>query len=153
MKSRASIWEVVKDTTSPRYVEVRDLLMSTASEISHPDYLSGNISGVYIFFGIARSYSPPKNSKGDDKINADWSTVDEDQTLIKSANKPRLYRRPIDEEDPKIRDVQKKLRVIAKHNNPHLEGINRFLQLELLDEFYFIKPKGWCRINESLSVD
>ena len=128
--------------------------MSTASEINHPDYLSGRIGGDYIFFGIARSYSPPQNPIDKEKINVDWSTVDDDQTLIKSANKTRLHRHPIDEEDPVIPAVLKnKVRVIAKRNNPHLEGINRFLRVELLDEFYFIEPKGWRHIHENLSAD
>ena len=61
---------------------------------------------------------------------------------------------PTDEEDPEIPVVQKnKVRIITKCNNPPLEGINPFLQLKLLDEFYFIETKGWSRINESLSVD
>ena len=45
--------------------------------------------------------------------------------------------------------LKEKMRIVTKCNNPHLEGINRFLKVELLDEFYFIEPVGWSRINET----
>ena len=63
MKSRASIWEVAKDMNSPHYVEVGDLFMSTANQIFHPEYLSGKISGVYIFFVLQGVTAPLKTRK------------------------------------------------------------------------------------------
>ena len=59
VKSWSSVSEVTEDRNSPHCVEVGDLLMSTASEISHPDYLSGKISGVYIFFWNCKELQPP----------------------------------------------------------------------------------------------
>ena len=38
-----------EDKRNPPYVKIGDLIMSTASEINHPDYLSGRIGGGYIF--------------------------------------------------------------------------------------------------------
>ena len=71
-----------------------------------------------------------------EKINFNWSTVDHDQTLIKSVNKTVLHRYPINEVNPEIPAVLKnKVRIVAKYNNPHLDSINRFLTVELLDEF------------------
>ena len=42
--------------------------------------------------------------------------------------------------------LKNKTRVFALRNNPHLDGINRFLKEALLDEFYFVEPNGWSRI-------
>ena len=36
----------------------------------------------------------------------------------------------------------------------HEDGdLNRFVKSELLNEFYFIEPKGWRRIHELQSAD
>ena len=130
-----------------------DLVTSTARELDHPDYKTGKIEGAYIFWGIVRKYSQTTASRTE-RIWVDWSQVEEGHTLIKSDNNKILHRHPMDKELVNIPAVLKhKVRIIAKCNNPHLEGINRFLKIELLEEFYFIKPHGWRRIHESLTAD
>ena len=37
---------------------------------------------------------------------------------------------------------------IATSNNFHLGGVNRFLKDAILQEFYFVKPRGWCKISK-----
>ena len=104
------------------------------------------ISGAYVFFGIVRSYSEVgPNEK--EKFIVDWPAVETGHTLIKSANKNILHRHPI-QNYADIRPVTyNKVRIIAKCNNPHLSGINDFLKVELLEEFYYIEPDGWRRIH------
>ena len=41
-----------------------------------------------------------------------------------------------------------KARVVTLRKIPHPDGINRFLKEDILNEFYFIEPNGWRRIND-----
>ena len=141
------------DQKNPNSAKLGDLVMSTARELDHPDYKTGKIDGAYIFFGIVRKYSQTTVPQRE-RIWVDWSQVEKGHTLIKSENKKILNRHEIEDDAIDLPAVLKhKVRIIAKCNNPHLDGVNTYLKLELLDEFYFIKPHGWRRIHESLTAD
>ena len=128
--------------------KVGDLVMSTAAELQHLDYVTQNISGAYIFFGIVRSYSTVGNDNEKEKVNVDWSAVETGHSHIKSENKNILHTHPIKNYAVNVPPVSKdKVHIVAKSNNPHLLGINEWLKMELLDEFYFIEPDGWMRIH------
>ena len=45
VKSCSFVSKVSEDRKNPHCVKIGDLIMSTASEINHPDYLSGRIGG------------------------------------------------------------------------------------------------------------
>ena len=52
-----------------------------------------------------------------------------------------MYKYPIDQKEVDIQTVSKdKVQILAKCNNPHLYGIDRFMKVELLDEFYSVEP-------------
>jgi len=128
--------------------KVSDLVMSTAAELHHLDYVTQKISGAYIFFGIVRSYSTEGNDDEKEKVNVDWSAVETGHTHIKSENKNILHRHPIKNYAVIVPPVSKdKVHIVAKSNNPHLLGINEWLKMELLDEFYFIENEGWRRVH------
>ena len=102
-------------------------------EISHPDYNSKKIDGGYIF-GIVRYYSTDDSCPYKELLNANWSDVEEFHTLIKSGNKNILHMHPMNKKEVIIPAVLKEnILILAKCNNPHLEGINRFLKVELLN--------------------
>ena len=63
VKSWSFVSKVAEDRNNPHCVKVGDLIMSTASEINHPDYLSGKISGVYIFL-VLQEVTVPQNFEG-----------------------------------------------------------------------------------------
>ena len=116
--------------------------------------MTGNIIRGYIYFGIAKSYCTAEFFNDNEKINVNWSTVEHDQISIKSAKKTILHRHLIDEANPEILAVLKnKVHIFEKYNNPHLDGVDHFLIVELLNEFYFIEPDIWRQIHESWSAD
>ena len=46
--------------------------------------------------------------------------------------------------------MRKNMYIVSVNNDPHLDGINRFLKDALLDDLYFVKPRGWwCRIPDA----
>ena len=93
-------------------------------------------------------------STGKKRINIDWTSVELGHTLIKSENRNVLHRHLLDHVHIDILTVLiNKMRIVTKSKDPHLDGIDCYLELELLDEFYFIKPKGWRRVNELRSAD
>ena len=127
--------------------KIGDLVTSTAREFEHYNYQTQKISGAYVFFDNVRSYSEVgPNEK--EKVIVDWSVVETGHTLIKSANKNILHRHPIQNYAVDIHPVTyDNVHIIGKCNKPHLSGINDFLKVELLEEFYYIEPDGWRRIH------
>ena len=129
----------------PYRIRVGDLVTSTAFELKHPDLKRGVIGRPYIFFGIVQSYTTTyyvgratKEHTNSRIFNVDWSGVETCHNLIKCAKKNVGDVK----EKSKINSVLPthvdKVCVIAKQNNPYLDGMNGFLKDAILTEYYFI---------------
>ena len=74
----------------------------------------------------------------------EWSAVEKGHTVVNSENKTLMTIGERSNIQVEIHPTPKnKVRVIAKSNNPQLEGVNRFMKKALLDEYWFVEPKGW----------
>ena len=116
--------------------KIGNLVTSTTYEMGHPDYAFCRISKVYVFFSIV--VTGPWNWSSN-YINVEWSFVEDGHMLIKSEKEDVKFEGHA-REIHLILVLKHKAQVVALRNNPHLDGVNRFLKEALLNEFYFIEP-------------
>ena len=101
----------------------------------HSDLVNGRIGRVYIFFGIVVDHTSYDALIGISLYTSvEWALVEKGHTLVKSEQKDIKM-----EEDVKIGHTivssTDKIRIVAKNNKPHLDGINKTINNILLNEF------------------
>ena len=82
-------------------------------------------------------------------VCVDWAQVEELHTPIKSAN--ANFNRFCSSNGciRTFKPVSKNnLSLLAKADNPHLDGINAFVKVAVLDNFFFVAPHGWYRVKD-----
>ena len=103
---------------------------------------------VYTIFGIFKSYAVEIRTSKQEYINMEWLTVENGNSLIKS-KKEVLDKTECENKEIHIPSVSKdNVRILVKCNNSHLEWVNQFLKLAILDKYYFQKQMGWKQIYE-----
>ena len=110
--------------------QLGDLVTSTAKELRHPSYLSGQIDPGYILFGVV---------KGGDR-----------DTIMVGWNKPeRVFLRDKGwaNDELKITEYADRnlVRVIAKNTDQELAKMNNFLRAAIYHEFHFKRGIGWAK--------
>ena len=108
--------------------QLGDLVTSTAKELRHPSYLSGQIDPGYILFGVV---------KGGDR-----------DTVMVGWNKPErvfLQDKGWANDEMKITEYADRtlVRVIAKNTDQELAKMNIFLRAAIYHEFHFKRGIGW----------
>ena len=139
-----------------------DLVMGTASAIDHPDFHNGKVSSSYLFFGIVKGTHHNSvctkectnilthgNVTTADTVHVNWAQVEEGHTPIKSANAKFIRFCSSNGCIRTFKPVSKNsLSLLAKADNPHLDGINAFVKVAVLDNFFFVAPHGWYRVKD-----
>ena len=117
-------------------------------EVMYPYFFNSRVGRAYILCCIIVNHTGYGTLIGTHLYtNVELAPVEEMHTLVKSEWKDIKT-----EEDVNIGHTivtsTDKIRIVAKNNNPYLDGIKTTLKSTLLDDFYFVNPPGWGCIQK-----
>ena len=113
----------------PDLAQFGDLVSSSAKELNHPRYLSGDVDPGYFLFGVVRG--------GDeDTVMVAWNNI---EPALKDAGSAKV--------DMKLMDYVSRnlVRVVGKYDDSKLIKMNNFIRATIYHEFTYKKGVGWVK--------